>query len=181
MPIPDPMGTPLSEELLACLCEALAEHDSPPVTCCLRTGDIVPWLLDATHDECCEGLSWVRIVSIFPGFPEQQVAVPVSNDILSWSVTLEMGVVRCGPFSQMVPDCDEWTAVTRAINDDAAAMRDAFCCFVNGTHREPTPRPRKGQVVPGIWTPLETLGGCAGGTMLLTVKGLPCICPPTGS
>lgn len=176
MPLTDNLGTPLANELLACLCEQMQQVTNPPASCCLRSGDVVPHLMDATRDECCEGLAWVRVVSIFPGFPEQVADVPIGNDVVNWSVVLEMGAIRCGPFSALVPECDEWTEVVNRVQEDSFAMREALCCFVNGTHREPEPRPRRGSVVPGEWLPLEDLGGCSGGTMPLTVRGLPCVC-----
>lgn len=176
MPLTDDLATPLATELLACLCEQMTQVTNPPASCCLRNGEVVPWLMDMTKDECCSGLAWVRVASIFPGFPEQIADVPISNDISNWSVVLEMGAVRCGPFAELVPDCDEWTETTERVLEDSHAMRQAFCCFVNGEHRQPNPRPRKGSVVPGAWEPLETQGGCAGGIWTLTVRGLPCEC-----
>lgn len=178
MALTDDLATPLANELLMCLCEQMAQVTDPPASCCLRNGDVVPWLMDATRDECCEGLAWVRVVTIFAGFPEPTLTVPISNEISNWSVTLEMGAVRCGPFSQLVPSCDEWTETTNRVLEDSYAMRQAFCCFVNGTHRQPNARHRRGSVIPGPWEPLETQGGCAGGTWLLTVRSLPCDCPP---
>lgn len=178
MPLTDDLGTPLSKELLACLCEQMAQVTDPPANCCERTGSLTPWLMSQTEDECCAGLAWVRVVNIVPGFPEQETTVPVGNEILHWSVVFELGAIRCGPYSKLVPGCDEWTYVTDRVNEDSYAMRQAFCCFVNGTHREPQPRPRKGSVIPGIWEPLEMEGGCAGGTMQLTVRGTPCLCHP---
>lgn len=176
MPLTDDLATPLATELLACLCEQMAQVTAPPASCCLRNGDVTPWLMGLTEDECCSGLAWVRVESFFPGFPEQETAVPVGNDIPNWSLTLEMGAIRCGPFSRLVPACDEWTETTQRVLEDSYAMRQAFCCFVDGTHRQPVARARKGSVVPGAWQPLETAGGCAGGIMNLTVRSLPCEC-----
>lgn len=176
MAAPDPLVTPLAEELLACLDQEVAKVDNPPEQVCLRVGDVVPLLLSTLDDECCRGLAWVRAVTFFPtdGLFEQQV-VPSTGGVgpLGWIVELEMGVGRCAPTppaSQLIT-CDQWTTLTEEVYDDAAAMRRAFCCFLEN-HR--------GQTVAGVWTPLPVEGRCAGGTMTVQVRGPECDCEEAG-
>lgn len=176
MAAPDPLVTPLAEALLACYATEIAKVSDPPAQVCLRTGDVVNFLLSATEDECCEGLAWVRAANVHPtiDFPEQQAApLGVAGQIVSWAVVLELGAVRCAPTPghQSIPSCDEWTALTEKVNDDAAAMRRAMCCFA---------KPRRGRVLPGLWEPLSVEGGCTGSTMTLTVRAGNCDCDQEG-
>jgi hypothetical protein len=80
-----------------------------------------------------------------------------------------MGVVRCAPTSGAAtnPTCAQWTNAAEAVNDDAAAMREALCCFIEN---------HKGVVLPGIWEPLAVEGGCVGGFMQLLVRSTSCQC-----
>lgn len=168
----DLLITPLAEALLACLEAEISVVDNPPAVVCLRPGDRVEPLLSTVGDECCAGLAWVRVASFYPSanFPDQDTAVSKCGTS-RWAAVLEMGAVRCSPIpdKSSIPDCDEWTAVTRAILADGAAMRRALrCCFATAT----TSR----QHVPGAWQPLAVEGGCVGGTMTVTVaaNGLDC-------
>lgn len=171
MAVQDALARPVADELLECLRTEVAKVANPPAKVELRTGDVVNFFMTQDKDECCDGLAWVRVQNITPGYPEQQVEVTVSNEILNWSVNLEMGVVRCAPRDPtVIPPAKEWSDVTYDVLDDAAAMIRAMCCFA---------APRKGRVVPGIWTPLALDGGCTGGFMPLTVRRSPCTCDPT--
>lgn len=176
MAAPDPLVTPLAEELLACLDIEVAKVDDPPEQVCLRVGDLVSLMLSTVDDECCGGLAWVRAVTFFPtiSFPEQQVALQTGNSTpLGWTVELEMGVARCmptPPANQLIT-CGQWTAVTRQVHDDAAAMRRAFCCFLEN---------HQGFTVAGAWVPLPVEGRCLGGVMSVLVRGPECDCVEAG-
>lgn len=154
-----------ADVLRACLEGALAERPNPPAETCFRTGTY--GLLDAgTHDnDCCDGIGWVRIVSI-----------DSANDALGgdanpcgggFIVTYEMGVARCQPFGtkERGITCEQWSALALQIDDDAEAMRAAVCCLASAIDAETFDQ----LVLPGSWAPMEAEGGCAGGTMQVSV------------
>lgn len=176
MAAPDPLVTPLAEELLACLEQEIVKVDNPPEQVCLRVGDVTTLLISTQDDECCRGLAWVRAVTFYPtlSFPDQQAAPQTGNSTpLGWTVELEMGVGRCAPSppANELITCDQWTVLTQEVHDDAAAMRRAFCCFL-GNHQ--------GFTVAGAWLPLPVEGRCAGGVMTVLVRGPECDCVEAG-
>lgn len=151
--------------LRACLESALAVRPSPPAQTCMRTGTFA--LLDAgtSTNDCCEGLAWVRIQSIDP---VQDPLAPETNPCSGgFSVTYEIGVARCQPFgdAQMGITCEQWDALALQIDDDAEAMRAATCCYAGQIADSEIDH----EVRPGSWLPLETEGGCTGGSMTVTV------------
>lgn len=163
---------PVVDILVACLEQAVATVPKPPKVTCLRPGEQVALMLSsAGRDECCEGLAWVRVASIYPSntFPAQDITV-AGCGVVAWAATIELGVARCAPTppAEEIPSCEEWTDATYAILDDAAAMRRALCCFAAAEKYR--------LMLPGIWTPLPIDGGCMGGTMLVTVAIGDCDC-----
>lgn len=171
VPISDPVILPHAETLLTCLQTALAETASPPAHVSLRVGTQVELLLSQTRDECCEGVGWVRVASIYPSanFP-----APDLDSIrcwpVQWAAILEMGVARCAPTpdADAMPSSDEWNTIAEAVLSDAAAMRRAICCFAD---IEPDRL-----YLAGLWTPLPVDGACLGGTMQVTVAADACDC-----
>lgn len=178
MAITDPVVTPLAYELLACLEQEVDKVPFPPKYRGRRPGQVVDHLISTTSDECCEGLAWVRVAGFVPsssGFPTQD-ADPNIGPTRAWAITLEMGVVRCAPTpaENRIPSTAEWNAVADAVDDDAAAMRRAICCFID---QEPS---RRKSVLPLEWVPLNTEGGCVGGTLQVVVRGPACDCSEAG-
>lgn len=181
MAIADPVVMPLARELLECYEQEIGKVLDPPTYMSLRPGTVVDHLLSTSHDECCEGLAWVRPGSFYPSsgsFPLQdQVSVKSANGgALAWAITLELGSIRCAPTHgpNAIPTTAEWDATTQAVMDDAAAMRRAICCFIDANPR------RKGLVLPGIWQPIAVEGGCVGGVLPVTVMGPACDCQDAG-
>lgn len=179
MSLSDPMVLPLAYELLACLEQEVDKVLNPPLYRGLRPGQVVDHLFSSTEDECCQGLAWVRPALTVPSsgkFPIQDVET-VPGGTRSWAITLEMGVVRCAPTPNetRIPSNAEWNAVTGAVMDDAAAMRRAICCFI-----DLDPVRRQGSTLPLEWQPLNTEGGCVGGTQQLIVRGPACDCRESG-
>lgn len=163
---------PTAQNLLECLCEHIALVPDPPDKCELRTGKVVVGGVSLVgEDECCQGLAWVRVVSIFPsqlGFPEQDTAPLGSGCPPEWlSVIMEMGVLRCAPTgtTTALPTAAEWATAFANTMHDAAAMRDAFCCLEGGFEEK----------VLGVWEPLDVEGGCMGGIQTVTVWVPGCI------
>jgi hypothetical protein len=178
MPISDPLVMPLADDMLECLAQEMAKVANPPAYVQLRAGNVVAHLASTTQDECCQGLAWVRPPSFFPSsavFPAQDAA-PLKTGTRAWAVTLELGAVRCAPTPDetRIPTAEEWDAVTRAVMDDAAAMRRAICCFIDGDAT------RRGRVLPGVWQPLDVQGGCVGGILPVTILGPACDCADAG-
>lgn len=173
--MPDVTALPLAQALLACLCSALDDTVGGPVcSCCLAPG---PEPVDCCDCAEGEGKAWVRVVRIFPTtsrFP-QQALDPGACRTGGWAVELELGVARCVATIDddgNPPSCDDRNADTIKILEDAAAMRAAVsCCYPS------TDLGRAWRSVPGQWTPIAPAGGCAGGTMLVTIESADC-CPP---
>ena len=155
---------PWANALLNCLCTAIATVPDPPEDCCLRTGEVVSLNVSLSADECCKGLAWVRVVSIFPSeqnFPDAD-AEPRNCPPQWFAVVLEMGVARCSPVgtAMQYPNCGDWTAYSQKVLHDAAAMRRAFCCLdLSGSEK-----------ILGVWEPLPTEGGCGGGIQTVTIQ-----------
>lgn len=178
--ISDPMVMPLAYELLACLEEEISKVEIPPKYIGLRPGQVVDHLMSATgQDECCEGLAWVRPALFIPSsgvFPVQDEQ-PLPGGTRAWAVTFELGTVRCAPTPNetSIPTNAEWNAVVQAVMDDAAAMRRAICCFIAAD-----PVKRQKYTLPLEWQPLDTEGGCVGGTLQVVVRGPACDCSEAG-
>lgn len=175
----DTMVLPIAEDLLACLCVAVAEAPNPPASCCLRPGVTVAQGVSEREDECCEGLAWVRVSRVFPtgdeaGFPNVNEQTSACNPP-SYGIELEMGVYRCAPTGdeRNLPTCDEWTAATEQILDDAASMRRAWCCFRDNYANDAK--------LIGQWTPVEVQGGCTGGKMTIMIESYCTDCLGEGS
>lgn len=172
----DPIGTPVATQLLACFEEQLSTLPVPPRYIQLRAGqDAGAPLLGPNIDECCAGLAWVRIVSIYPSwdsFPaEDNTWTPCGP--LAYAVVLEMGVSFCMPWSDSDEGLDNWdppstadwaTAFNTQMVHQTLMRRTAACCFL------PTQRRAVGE-----WTPMPVEGGCLGGKLTLTVSVMaPC-------
>lgn len=156
--------------LVACL-EVVFDGDAgAPGEICHRPGDQVPLSIGLTQNECCTGLAWVRVQQIDPVIDPVTMTSPDFNpcDTSGRLVTLELGVARCNPFGtdNAGPTCEQWTELAARIDLDAAAMRRAVCCASSALVTDSSAVER---ILPGSWTPLESSGGCAGGSMTVTV------------
>lgn len=156
-----------ADAVRACLEAALATRDTPPAETCLRAGSEVPLNIGTNSDECCSGLAWVRVQQIEPVVSLTTEENPCQTT--GFVITLELGVARCSPFGTAAagPDCLTWTNLAILMDNDAAAMREAVCCYATAVAEEDP-----GLILsvrPGVWLPLDSSGGCAGGTMQATV------------
>lgn len=167
---PDPIGTPVAQQLLTCLTSQLSQLPRPPKYTQLRVGQETGPLIGANVDECCAGLAWVRIANIFPSWDNFPAAdntwLPCGP--LAYAVVLEMGVAFCMPWSDSSdtfdnedpPSTADWaTAAATQMQHQTLMRRAAACCW----------RPTQRRAV-GEWSPLPVEGGCTGGKMLVTVS-----------
>ena len=171
----DPIGMPAAQELLACFTTQLSHLASPPKLIQLRLGQETGPLIGPNTDECCSGLAWVRIDSIFPSWD----SFPSPDDTwtpcgpFAYGVRLEMGIAFCMPWSTSddtldnidPPSSADWaTAAATQMVHQTLMRRTAACCW----------RPTQRRAV-GAWSPLPVEGGCTGGKLLVTVSVLtPC-------
>lgn len=179
MPTFDQVVMPLAYELLACYEQEIDKVAHPPLYRGLRPGQVVDHLMSTSQDECCQGLAWVRPALFVPSsgkFPIQDED-PAPRGTRSWAITFELGAVRCSPTPPegIIPTDAQWNAVVQDVMDDAAAMRRAICCFIAAD-----PVRRDQAVLPLEWQPLDTSGGCVGGTLQVVVRGPACDCAEAG-
>lgn len=163
----------IAAALVFCMQDAYQGDDGAPAEICHRPGAVVPLNIGTTQDECCTGLGWVRIASIEPVVDALETEAADYNRCSDTQrrVVLELGVARCQPFGtqQAGPTCEQWTALAQRIDLDASRMRQAVCCAWESVLH---PDGGDGSIVrvkAGAWQPLEAEGGCAGGTMAVTV------------
>lgn len=147
----------LAQNLLACLCDALADAQRP--ACC----DVVWSQGLPPMDMCCpdfNGNAWVR-------FAQMSATTPGNGKpcIVSWSVTLQMGVYRCVTVGDdgTPPPPEVHSAEAAGFMTDAMAMRSAVACCVNGSCDYSV-------VAIGPATPIGPRGAVAGVVMNVTYR-----------
>lgn len=165
----DRIASPVARSLLACFTTQLATLPSPPAKIELRVGTEAGPLLGPNVDECCDGLAWVRVSSVYPSwdsFPsEDNTWLPTGP--LAYAVVLEMGIAFCMPWgnddgydSIDPPSGTEWsTAFDTQMLHQAVMRHSAACCFPSTQRR-----------AVGAWNTLSVEGGCVGSTLTLTVS-----------
>jgi len=178
----DTLVLPRALELLACLQAALESNSNPPAHFRLVPGLSADADISQEEDTCCSGMAWVRVDQLFPvapdGFPTPYTqAFSVCREP-SWAARMEMGVYRCvdmGTLDEVVPDAN-WTAAATQVLLDASAMRIAACCMQDLLNPDALGPDDPGTFGFAIqdWRPVQTIGGCCGGTMLVTME---LICP----
>lgn len=163
----------IATALVVCMQETYVGDTEAPAEICHRSGAEVPLNIGTTQNECCTGLGWVRIASIEPVVDALDTEGADYNRCADTQrrIVLELGVARCQPFgtANAGPTCAEWTALAQRIDLDASRMRQAVCCARAALLN---PDAGDGSIVrtkAGSWQPLEASGGCAGGTMAVTV------------
>jgi len=156
--------------LVSCLDAAYEDDAGKPAEICHRPGSEVRLDFGTTEDECCAGLGWVRITEIAQVVDPDEAQNAGYNpcDTTGRRLTLELGVARCQPFGTAAkgPSCEDWTTLAARIDTDAARMRQAVCCTDDALVTDNSTVYR---ILPGTWTPLDSSGGCTGGTLTVTV------------
>lgn len=168
---------PVLQATLSALNAALAANPNPPKYSSIRPGIIPPQDLSSMDDLCCEGAAWVREVQLFPtaAFPAPlEAANRLCSDPPSYGAVIEMGVYRCvslGSMTDMITD-DEWTQAVIQVTNDQEAMRVAARVM-----QQEAPFGYPGitwalnqSFVMGLWEPVESEGGCVGGTQQFTIQ-----------
>lgn len=149
--------------LLACLETVYTDEAGTPAQFCHRPGAEALLDFGVGKDDCCNGLGWVRIAEIAPVIDPLDAEQPDFNpcDLTARRTTIELGVARCNPATAT---CETWAQLAAQLDIDARHMRQAVCCLdaeiVGGSVY---------RVLPGTWTPMDSSGGCAGGSMPVTV------------
>lgn len=161
----------IATSLVVCLQTAYEGDTGAPAEICHRPGQEAPLNFGTAQDECCTGLAWVRIASIEPVIDAAAAEAPDFNPCSSGDtrIVFELGAARCNPSGTQTagPTCGQWTELAERIDLDAAAMRRAVCCandVLPELSNQSVYRIRRGR-----WEPLDSSGGCAGGTMEVTV------------
>lgn len=171
-PVADPLAWPILEALEACLQDQVRCLVKPPAVTTVRPGDRIELLIaESRRDECCEGLAWVRCVTVYPSsnFPVQDAEASMCGPT-GWAVVVELGVARCAPMkdANAIPTAAEWSEVTAATMADAAAIRRAVGLFKTMADFEDA------LWLVGAWLPMTTEGGCVGGAMQVNVSAVEC-------
>lgn len=163
----------MATALVVCLQTVYEDDPEPPAEICHRPGREAPLNFGTAQNECCTGLAWVRVASIEPVGDPLDSENPDFNQCSAGDrrVVLEMGVARCNPNGTQAsgPTCDEWTELAQRMDLDAAAMSRAVCCAVDAVLSPDAGDGSVYRVRRGTWEPLDSSGGCAGGTMTVTV------------
>lgn len=162
----------LAQQLLACLQTELGASPYPiaPAYVMLRAGAEVTPLLGTNDDECCRGLGWVRVQSV-SGVRVLGEVDNVACFSQERTLTLELGVARCAPSSDIssVPTEEQWTDAALRQDEDQGDMEAAICCAfgdLEGIAAE--------EVAVGEYQPFGVDGNCMGGTMLVNIRMTAC-------
>jgi len=162
----------LAQSLLDCLQTALLAGPNPPPAnkVMLRAGAEVTPLLGLTTDECCTGLGWVRIAGI-SGVRQLGDLDNVACFSQERTLTLELGVARCAPTSDIstVPSEDDWFESASQLDADQGAMEAAVCCAFGDVDSIAAE-----EVAVGEYQPFGIDGNCIGGTMTVLIRMSAC-------
>lgn len=171
----DYVAWPILDEMLACLTNAFTEwgHPDPPALICHRTGTgaTIPQMRRegrrVTDNECCGGLAWVRLTSVYPtaGGDGLEFSTRIANCFDGLAVTVELGALRCWPHAGGYASCDDWAGNAFNVAEDAAALRRAItCCWGDASSRTDG----RGALM-GTWSPAGISGQCVGGILPVTI------------
>jgi hypothetical protein len=148
-----------ANNLLNCLCAALAAGPNPPEKCCLTWGDPIADFGQDGND-CCGGAAYVRMLEFYPSsnlFPDRTIERQSGPcGIVAWALRLEMTIFRCWPTDDGIHriPCEDLTAATEQLFHDARAIREALCCF-RAVNRDLL-------IAVTDSVPIDPAGGCAG-------------------
>lgn len=179
----DMMVMPVLVAALQCLKSFAPIWPNAPQLFQVRPGNSFTASADSAFDECCAGVAWVRMGTMWPtdNFPVQKVDVGVAEET-DWAVQVEFGIQRCiptqgddGVYGSVVTTA-QWLAATMQETDDAAMLRKAACCLRDSyVGFQGRPLGNSGFIM-GTQTPLENSGPCGGIMLLTTVRVPACDC-----
>lgn len=178
MSVADPTVWPALEDVLAAMRTELAKVPAGAPAHFRMTPGLSPvFTLTAETDECCEGVAWLRVVGQHSTmeFPAQQQIWEPEGEV-SWTVILEIGVGRCGggPGPDMAPTDAQYTADTKILMDDAAALRRV------GPNLKATSTNIIDYMYTGSWEPVAAEANCMGGLIQLAIQVAACDAPLAG-
>lgn len=181
---------PVSElftQLLACLCQSVAQNANPPLYCEPRVGTEITQDLGQYTDLCCSGLAYVALGDVYftqDNFPDQEVARQIRGSCApaSWAQVFKMGIIRCIPVGQPdgePPTTADWIAASAQNLVDSQSLRQAACCI-----REWVTKTAQGTIYDGMsvvvdrQTQLNPQGGCTERNVNVTIQfpNLDCFC-----
>lgn len=156
-PQPD-LAHRFADLLLSHITQRLTELDAKPGRSFVCGEDSIP------SDDCCKGLVWTRVASIFPtdgsGAPHAQLN-PAVTPVPGHVILLEAGALRCAPTVDSrgrPPSPEKYTESALTSSQDRDAIRRALECDLPA---DLIAENADGQIV-GPWTPVYN-GECAGG------------------
>lgn len=169
----DTMVMPILLQARACLVAEVGKLQFPPKRVQIRPGASFEFQADATTNECCDGIAWVRRGQLIPtaNFPDQ-ISDARPDGPGQYAIQLEIGIERCVPVAanaagDIVTEA-QWLQAAINAEDDGAALRRVACCLrdVYGAR----------SVIENPVVALENGGLCGGQIMTLLVRALACDC-----
>jgi hypothetical protein len=166
--IPDPAAAGVLMAIRDCLCtQAESTVYGPVCRCYVAWGATLP-IQDGCSCTCGEdgehnGDAWVKLDSMEPDL----TGSTATNELLGWcapgwTATITMGIYRCIPVAdgEDVLPAESVTDTSLALLSDMAALwRVMSCC----------PAAFEGGMRVVAWSPVDALGGCAGGALTIQV------------
>lgn len=129
---------------------------------------ILPPGTEVVWDECCDGQSWVRVISQAPGSAVERRSGNCTPSM--WEVTLGIGVIRCAAVPDAMgnpPSAVKLARDTDQMLTDAEAIKQALACCMNSDL----------SLRFLSWSPKGPQGGCVGGEWTIIIKIGNCGCP----
>lgn len=161
--VEDTIAYPVSVGLLGQAAATLAERGLADELCFSGIVPGVEYALDHCQGEC-EGALWVRVAALFPStaFPQQDATVP-PNGALNVAQQYEVGLVRGFALPDNAEPLDELAslAIARRQLADASALAAAICGYFSSEQI---------RFLLGQYTPIGPIGGCVGGSWIVTAE-----------
>lgn len=166
----------LENELLSCLCSALATEGRPACACHHFGGEDPP-VGDrcSTNDAGENGQVWVRRVNQFMQVETQDVTfggVPCGD---VWQATIELGIYRCitaiPTESGAAPPPENYDADRDLLAADRATLAQVLCCWpLAGSPPGPEAPDIGVSVLSADISPTGPTGACAGSILTLGIS-----------
>ena len=159
--------------MLTCLTDALEANDAPVAHTALW------WGPEVVHDDCCDGMAYVRLAQVYPTAGQNSGAFPGQDTthrncgINALSARLAVGVIRCAAKVDNQgnpPSAATITAETTQMTLDTSIALEAIMCCLPGVAGV------QASMI-DVWNPTNPDGGCVGGEWQVRVMVGHCGCP----